>query len=204
MAGTARKSTGSRKKATKSVRAKIAKKVKTVDIDPNKNYVAEKIGPIYLSWGKHRRKNKKGKIVKEYYLKPQKQHLVWVKWREVFADEKSQGKFNECNWSAEPQSSFAGTTEKEMVKSVLKGKVVWPWPGKEDESYEDRRAKLLSDGYKEWHQAGLKKGKKQEWEVQDAIEPQTGSSDGESNAGSDNDESTSTGTDEPEEEQDEV
>ena len=39
-----------------------------------------------------------------------------------------------------------GTTEKEMVKSVLKEKIVWPWPGKEDESYEDRRAKLLSDG----------------------------------------------------------
>jgi len=33
----------------------------------------------------------------------------------------------------------------------------------------------IISGYKEWHQAGLKKGKRgQEWEVQDAIEPQTG------------------------------
>lgn len=162
MAGTARKSTGSRKKATKSVRSKIAagKKAKTVDIDPTKDYVVEKLGPIYLSWGKRRRKNKKGKIVKEYYLKDSKKHLVWVKWRDVFSDDKATGKFASCNWSAEPQDSFKDSSTKEMVKSILKEKTIWPWPGKEDESFEDRRAKLISEGYKEWHQQGMKKGKK--------------------------------------------
>jgi len=200
MAGTARKSTGSRRKVTKAVRAKItSRKTKPVPVDPMKNYVVEKIGPVYLTWGKRRKKNKKGKIVKEYYLKDTKKHLIWVKWQDLFEDDKAQGKFNTCQWSAEPQESFTDSTTKEMVKQALKDKIVWPWPGKDDESYEDRRAKLISEGFKEWHMTGQSKKKKPNWEVQDAIEPQTGSSDAES--GGENDESTSTGTDEPEEEE---
>lgn len=196
MAGTARKSTGGRKKVTKAIRTKVTagKKAKRVEIDPNKDYVVDKIGPIYIGWGKRRKKNKKGKVVKEYYIKDSKKHHVWVKWQDIFADDKAQGKFEACQWSAEPQDSFLGESAKEAVKQCLKEKIIWPWPAKGDDSYEDRRAALLAAGYKEWKP---QKGKSQKWDVQDAIEPQTGSSDD----GSENEESTSTGTDEPEEEE---
>lgn len=197
MAGTARKSTGGRRKVTKAVRQRVtASRKKIEDVDPNKDYVVEKMGPIYIGWGKRRKKNKKGKIVKEYYIKDTKKHHIWVKWRDAFADDKAQGKFDDCNWSAEPQDSFQGDSAKEEIKNVLKQKTIWPWPGKDDDSYEDRRSALLSAGYKEWVPVGGKKNK-QKWEVQDPIEPQTGSSDD----GSENEESTSTGTDEPEDEE---
>jgi len=200
MAGTARKSTGSKKKSTKLVRNKISKKPKPVEVDPNKEYAVEKIGPVFLSWGKRRKKNKKGKIVKEWYLKDTKKHKVWVKWVEVFRDNLAleDENFTSCNWSAEPQSELPSSS----VKSVLKEKVIWPWPGKEDENFEDRVALLKSEGYKEWKSKA--KGK---WLIQNAPVTETGSDSGStsehSDAGTDKDTTTS-GTDGQEEEDDEV
>lgn len=190
--GKARKSTSSKKKVTSAIRSKLSKK--TVEIDQTKSYVVDKFGPIHLSWGKRRVKNKKGKFVKKYYLKDSRKHLIWIKWRDVFEDSKATGEFDSCAWSAEPQENF----DDEIAKDVLATKICWPWPTTGDENFEDRRAILISKGYKEWHQTGVKKSKKQNWMIQDAIEPVTGSSEGESEK---EDESSSTGADDAEEEE---
>jgi len=197
MAGTARKSTGSKRKSTKVVRQSLKRKI--VKVDPQKEYEVSKFGPIWLSWGKKKVKNSKGKLVKQWYIKKDSKHQIWVKWASEFADEKAQDqKFNACQWSAEPQNGM----EKAVVKEVLKEKVIWPWPKRTDENYEDRVALLKERGYKEWRATNNKKGASKTWNIQDAIEPQTGSSDGEE--AQSEDESTSA-TDEPEEEeQDEV
>ena len=47
-------------------------------------YEIDEIGPIYLAWAKRRIKNDKGRIVKEWYIKSDKKHLIWVKWTEPF------------------------------------------------------------------------------------------------------------------------
>ena len=49
-------------------------------------YEIKSIGPIHLTWGKRRRKNDRGKLVKEYYIKNEKKHLIWVEWLEPFKD----------------------------------------------------------------------------------------------------------------------
>ena len=82
MAGTARKSTHKKKSTTKT-RSKSptkAKKTPVVEIDADvstqiensvflptkiqKKYEIEKIGPVHLLWGKRRKRNNKGKVVK--------------------------------------------------------------------------------------------------------------------------------------------
>ena len=45
------------------------------------------IGPIHLTWGKHRIKNDRGMLVKEYYIKKEKKHLIWVEWIEPLKDQ---------------------------------------------------------------------------------------------------------------------
>merc|ERR1712212_1201246 len=196
MAGTARKSTGSKRKSTKVVRSALKRKI--VKVDPQKEYEVSKFGPIWLSWGKKKVKNSKGKLVKQWYIKKDHKHQVWVKWASEFQDEKAQHEnFQSCQWSAEPQSCL----DKNTVKEVLKEKVIWPWPKRTDENYEDRIALLKERGYKEWRASNNKKGNAKNWNVQNPIEVLTGSSEGEEPSG---DESTSN-TDEPEEEeQDEV
>merc|ERR1712176_104564 len=89
MAGKARKSTKI-KKASSSALARRQKaapaKKKRVEIDETKHYAISEIGPICLEWGKKRVKNNKGKVVKEYYLKKNPKHRIWVKWEEPFQD----------------------------------------------------------------------------------------------------------------------
>ena len=84
-------------------------------------------------------------VSKVYYVHFQKdsKHQIWVKWASEFADEKAQDqKFNQCQWSAEPQNGIP----KAVVKDVLKEKVIWPWPKRTDENYEDRVALLKERG----------------------------------------------------------
>merc|ERR1712063_163048 len=64
-------------------------------------------------------KNARGKIVKEYYLKKDSKHLIWVKWIDPFQDVlEDDNDGAECKWSAEPQSIFEGHMKK-MVKEAL-------------------------------------------------------------------------------------
>merc|ERR1719447_163716 len=90
---------------------------------------------MILDWGKKKIKNAKGKIVKEYYLKKDTKHRIWVKWIDPFQDvlEDDNDLGTDCKWSAEPQSIFEGNMKK-MVKEALEKKVVWPWvaPSEDD------------------------------------------------------------------------
>merc|ERR1712176_697218 len=104
-----------------------------IDIDPNKRYEISEIGPIHLSWGKKRTKNSKGKIVKEFYIKKNQKHRIWVKWVDPFQDKHEKDDDFWTKWSAEPQDSFEGTHMKNMVKEVLDSKVIWPWVSMDDE-----------------------------------------------------------------------
>ena len=60
----------------------------------------KEIGPIYLLWGKKRIKTKTGKPTKQYYIKSDEKHLVWVKWKDAFSDKPS------VFWSAEVQGKY--------------------------------------------------------------------------------------------------
>ena len=113
MAGKARKSTHKKKASTNALvrrrSSKPAAPKKRVEIDETvsnlliyetisivvaaytninikKHYEVAEIGPIYMEWGKKKIKNARGKIVKEYYLKKESKHRIWVKWVDPFQD----------------------------------------------------------------------------------------------------------------------
>merc|ERR1712176_406182 len=200
MAGKARKSTKI-KKASSSALARRQKaapaKKKRVEIDETKHYAISEIGPICLEWGKKRVKNNKGKVVKEYYLKKNPKHRIWVKWEEPFQDRlEDDNNGGECKWSAEPQIVFEGGAKK-LIKDVLEKKVVWPWiePGEEDA--ERRKTILKSKGFKEWKNPNAKG--KTKWQMRYTIAAKTDTS---GQSGSDSDGTSSTTDKEGEDDED--
>jgi len=204
--GRARKST--HKKPTKSAATKKAKTVPgapkehaVVQIDNKKKYEISAIGPVHLAWGKKRVKNSKGKIVKEYYIKKDTKHLIWVKWSEPFEDDHEKKDEYWTKWSAEPQEVFEGSHMKAAVKEVLEKKVIWPWVRAEDELSEDRRKILKGKGYKEWKDT--KKTNDKRWHLKMALEVQTDRSSS-NNSDSDSESTTSANEVDNEEEEDEV
>ena len=111
MGGTARKST--HKKKTIGKKSKITRSSKesnkdnsrvVIDVDPEKKYEIETIGPVHLTWGKRKKVNEKGKLIKQYYLRKDEKHLMWVKWAEPFQDKFEEKDDHMTMWSAEPQS----------------------------------------------------------------------------------------------------
>ena len=104
MGGTARKSTHRKKSiGKKKSRGKESEPV-VVDVDPDQKYAIDLIGPIHLTWAKRKKVNEKGKIVKEYFLRRNEKHSMWVKWEKPFEDKfEVKDKFM-TTWSAEPQS----------------------------------------------------------------------------------------------------
>lgn len=207
MAGKARKSTHAKKASAKALATrrsagKTAPK-KRVDIDETKHYEVAEIGPVYLEWGKKRIKNARGKVVKEYYLKKDSKHRIWVKWADPFQDVlEDDNKGDECKWSAEPQSIFEGPMKK-MVKEALEKKVVWPWVDLKDEDSSNRKNILKSKGFKEWRNPKAKNAKKNDWVLRYAIEPSTDTS-GQSGSDSEGTSSTTDKEGEDEDEEDEV
>jgi len=150
---------------------------------------------------KKRTKNAKGKPVKEYYLKKDSKHRIWVKWTDPFLDVlEDDNDGAECKWSAEPQSIFEGPMKK-AVKEALEKKVVWPWVAQNDDEASKRRSILKSKGFKEWVNPKAK-GSANRWKVRYAIEPKTDTS-GQSGSDSDGTSSTTEGG-EDEDEDDEV
>jgi len=205
MAGKARKSTHA-KKASQKVLAKRSSKSpapkKRVEISETKHYEVAQVGPVYLEWGKKKIKNARGKIVKEYYLKKDTKHRIWVKWIDPFQDvleEDNNG--DECKWSAEPQSVFEGPMKK-MVKEALEKKVVWPWIGQNDDDATSRKNTLKAAAFKEWTNPRAK-GAATKWTLRYAVEAKTDTS-GQSGSDSDGTSSTTDKEGEDEDEDDEV
>jgi len=206
MAGKARKSTHSKKASSKVLasrsKSKPAAPKKHVEINETKHYDVAEIGPVYLVWGTKKIKNARGKIVKEYYLKKDSKHLIWVKWIDPFQDVlEDDNDGAECKWSAEPQSIFEGHMKK-MVKEALEKKVVWPWIDRGDEDADKRKSVLKSCGFKEWTNPRAK-GSANRWKLRYAIEAKTDTS-GQSGSDSDGTSSTTDKEGEDEDEDDEV
>merc|ERR1719153_1718506 len=90
----------------------------------DQEYEIAEIGPIYVEWRKSQKRNDKGKIVWQLQLKEDSEHCIWVKW--VSAGEET--------WTAEPQSCF-GPEMDDDIQKVLKQKIAWPWPQKDEDGY---------------------------------------------------------------------
>jgi len=174
--------------------------------EPERKYEIAAVGPIYLSWGKKRVKNAKGKIVKEYYIKKDSKHLIWVKWVDPFQDTHEKDDEFWTKWSAEPQEVFEGPHMKGIVKEVLDSKTCWPWIQAGDENAEDRKALLKTKNYKEWKDNSKAKGPKNKWSLKLAQEVQTVDPLDDRSSGNSDSESDSTSANEVdnEEEEDEV
>jgi len=208
MAGKARKSTHKKKASTNALArrrsAKPAAPKKRVEIDETKHYEVAEIGPVYIEWGKKKIKNAKGKIVKEYYLKKESKHRIWVKWVDPFQDVlEDDNKGDDCKWSAEPQTVFEGHMKK-SIKEALEKKVVWPWVTKEDsEAAAAQKKKLLkSKGFKEWKNAKAK-GRETNWTMRYAVDAKTDTS-GQSGSDSEGTSSTTDKEGDDDDEDDEV
>merc|ERR1712123_472881 len=199
MAGTARKSTHKKKSVgtKKSVSGKVTKEVskrQVVDVDPEKKYGIEGIGPVHLTWVKR-------KMVTEFALAKPGKHLMWVKWDKPFEDKYESKDDFMTTWSAEPQAMLCEDGHnKKAVEEALRNKKVWPWVTPQDEGYEQRLAILKIGGYQEWRASG-RPGKNSSWKVKFGLDPAT-----ETDKTDSSDESTSTDTagDEDDEEDDEV
>lgn len=210
MAGKAKKSTHGKKASNKilakrrSVGSTQAKK-KVVEINETKHYDVAQIGPVYLEWGKKKTKNDKGKIIREYYLKKESKHRIWVKWTDPFQDsmeidDNKEG--DECKWSAEPQTIFEGHMKK-MVKEALEKKVVWPWIAPSEDDSNRRKAILKSSGFKEWKNPNAKGKRANQWELRYPVDAKTDTS-GQSGSDSDGTSSTTDKEGDDDDEDDEV
>merc|ERR1712210_85594 len=101
----ARKSTN--KKATKHVRNVLTssnRKASAGDDDvqcapknfsEDNEWEIEEFGGLYLVWGKKKIRSPDGSIKRQYYLKQESEHRIWVKWTVAFHDK--------IRWSAEKQ-----------------------------------------------------------------------------------------------------
>jgi len=195
--GTAKKS--SHKKSKKIVRGEK----RVVPVDAKKKYEIAEIGPVHLSWGKKRVKNSKGRYVKQWYLKKDSKHLIWVKWVQPFEDEVEKDDDYWTKWSAEEQSVLCaeGSELKKQVTKVLEEKVVWPWVSNDDDASGKRLEILKSGRYKEWKAKTKADGKGAKWNLKNQITVSTESEGTDSE--SDSTSATDDGADE-EEEEDEV
>jgi len=208
MVGKAKKSTHGKKASSKALAKRRSSKApvqkKRVEIDETKHYDIAEIGPVYLEWGKKKTKNAKGKIVKEYYLKKESKHRIWVKWVDPFQDvlEEDNDLGTDCKWSAEPQTIFEGNMKK-MVKEALEKKVVWPWVAPNEDDSSRRKNILKSSGFKEWKNPKAKSAAENKWKLRYAIEAKTDTS-GQSGSDSDGTSSTTDKEGEDDDEDDEV
>merc|ERR1712063_100280 len=178
MAGKARKSTHSKKASSKVLASRSksnpAAPKKRVEFYETKHYDVAEIGPVYLVWGKRVRVTKRGslnsrrQVAKEYYLKKDSKHRIWVKWIDPFQDVlEDDNDGAECMWSAEPQSFFEGNMKK-MVKEALEKKVVWPWVAPDEDESAKRKNLLKSKGFKEWTNPKAK-GPQKKWTMRYGI-----------------------------------
>jgi len=198
----ARKSTHSKGKGSKAppqrgkvLPTDISKSIRREN--PNQQWEIDEIGPVYLLWGKKRVKSvKTGKPIKKYYIKSDDKHFIWVKWKQPFED-----KNHSIYWSAELQENFTTPELKDIIRTKLADKKIWPFPsaadGKES-GFEERSNICKKEKYQLWQSSKIAE-QGQTWRLLNGIEPTTGSSDA-----STSETSESEAPEEEDEEEDEV
>ena len=95
---------------------------------------------------------------KEFYIKEDKDHRVWIKWKDPFVD-------NNTMWSAEVQGwlsivkfyflccseNLVGIDPDRLAK-IFKRKKIWPMPSASDDlpNWPERLNKVMLAGYSQW------------------------------------------------------
>merc|ERR1712131_569058 len=161
MSGLARKSThakGGKKRrvAAENVETHLKEPVGVHGEPSEQEYEIAQLGPIYVQWKKSQKRKEKGKLVWHHTLKDESEHRIWVKW--VGAGEET--------WTAEPQSCFGPEMDQD-IQNVLRQKIAWPWPQKDEDGYEQQKAYLLQNGYKKQSDPRLEKT----WALEGALRP---------------------------------
>ncbi|CAG5113047.1 Oidioi.mRNA.OKI2018_I69.chr2.g7197.t1.cds [Oikopleura dioica] len=124
------------------------------DFNEESEWEIEQFGGLYLCWGKKKVRKEDGSIGREYYLKDDKDHRIWIKWTVAFHDK--------IRWSAEKQSSLIGVS-KDAIKKIVNDKKAWPMPSASDgvkTGWKERRAICSNVGITEWAPSGKEAGKR--------------------------------------------
>lgn len=155
----------SNKKSTKAARRAVLAskltsstekdvKIAPKDFDENSEWEIEEFGGLYLCWGKKKTRKPDGSIAKEFYLKTDNDHRVWIKWTVAFSDK--------IRWSAEKQDHLVGVS-KDTVKKIIRDKKAWPLPSTNDgidSGWKERRAICSKVGITEWVATTSERNKK--------------------------------------------
>jgi len=112
--------------------------------DPDKEWEVEYVGGLYLEWGQKVVTTSSGAKEKEFYIKEDKDHRVWIKWKDPFVD-------NNTMWSAEVQENLVGVDPDRLAK-IFKRKKIWPMPSASDDlpNWPERLNKVMLAGYTQW------------------------------------------------------
>ncbi|CBY14303.1 unnamed protein product [Oikopleura dioica] len=112
------------------------------DFSEDSEWEIEAFGGLYLVWGKKKIRNADGSIKRQYYLKKDSEHRIWVKWTVAFHDK--------IRWSAEKQEMF---TKRDEVSKIVNEKKAWPLPSIKDGTntgWKERKAIAIEFGITEW------------------------------------------------------
>jgi hypothetical protein len=107
----------------------------------NEEWEVESVGCLHLEWGRRLIKTRFGQIKTEFYIKPDEDQRIWIKWK---ADN---------SWSAEPLANLAGIDSK-CLEKIIRKKEIWPMPSSGDglPNWQERRNKVMLAGYSQWEQ----------------------------------------------------
>merc|ERR1712037_727210 len=120
--------------AEQVVRLREGRQVAPKNFDENSEWEIEEFGGLYLCWGKKKTRKPDGSIGKQYYLKGDSDHRVWIKWTVAYHDK--------IRWSAEKQEKLVGVN-KDALKKIIQDKKAWPLPSTLDgigSGWKERRA----------------------------------------------------------------
>ena len=131
-----------RRKLQRKSREKKKKEDKAREEEESRNneeWEVESVGCLHLEWGRRLFKTRSGQIKTEFYIKPDEDQRIWIKWK---ADN---------SWSAEPLANLVGIDSKRLQK-IIRKKEIWPMPSSGDglPNWQERRNKVMLAGYSQW------------------------------------------------------